>query len=213
MSKFIVVVAIALTLLACQTPAPEQLEIQQQSWLEHQAGLAAMQSWDLRARAAVVRPGEAYNISLSWKRSVGQFMILLEAPFGQGVFRIEGGQQDEYRLRLPDGREFQDSTPEALFEQVLGWSLPISGMEYWIRGIPHPGSEARHRLGADALARSIRQDGWEIAYTDYYTESPDAGLPRRLKLAREDLSIKLAIERWRRADGQPGDSDLFPDFN
>lgn len=172
-----------------------------------------MENWHLHARAAVVRPGEAYNIGLRWERDADRFMILLEAPFGQGVFRIEGESQNRYRLRLPDGREFEDSTPEALFVQVLGWSLPIGGMEYWIRGIPHPGSKFRYRLDDAGRARSIRQDRWEIAYTGYFSAGADAGLPSRMKLARDDLSIKLAIERWRQSTDEQDAPDLFPDFD
>ena len=213
MSRFILVAATALALLACQTPAPEQLEARQQSWSEHRARLAAIETWDLHARAAVIRPGEVYNLGLRWKREAEQFMILLEAPFGQGVFRIESEPQNVYRLRLPDGREFEDSTPEALFAQVLGWSLPIGGMEYWIRGIPHPDSEFRYRLDDAGRARSIEQDRWDIAYTGYFTESAEAGLPRRMKLAREDLSIKLAIERWQQSAEEQEAPDLFPDFD
>ena len=140
-------------------------------------------------------------------------MMLLEAPFGQGVFRIDADAEGGYRLRLPDGRELVDSTPEALLEQVIGWSLPIGGMEYWIRGMPRPGSDYRHRVNAAGLARSIRQDRWEIVYSDYFDAAAEPALPRRMRLARDDLNIKLVIERWRQTELEQDGSDLFPDFN
>jgi len=175
--------------------------------------LTDYQSWNLRARAVVRRPGESYHVGLRWKQGPEQFLMLLEAPFGQGVFRIDGGADSGYRLRLPDGQQFVNSTPEALLEDVFGWSMPISGMVYCIRGLPQPGSEYRDRTDGSGYARSIRQDRWEIDYKAYFEDQDAPRLPRKIDLARDDLTIKLVIERWQQSaiDGQA--SDLFPEFD
>jgi outer membrane lipoprotein LolB len=208
-----VVAAAALALAGCQSGGPRAPENEPLNWSQQQQQLAAVDSWDLHARAAVVLPGEAYNIGLRWRRAPERFMILLEAPFGQGVFRIDADAAGGYRLRLPDGRELVDSTPEALLEQVIGWSLPIGGMEYWIRGMPRPGSDYRHRINAAGLARSIAQDRWEIVYSDYFDDGSEPVLPRRMRLALDDLKIKLVIERWQQSGVQQDDTGLFPDFD
>ena len=139
--------------------------------------------------------------------------MLLEAPFGQGVFRIDRPAAGQYRLRLPDGREFINRSPEALLEEVVGFALPISGLEFWIRGLPHPGSEYRHRLDADGRARLISQDDWDIDYLDYFAAAPEPPLPRRLRLTRDELTLRLVIERWQPATVEAAPSDLFPEFN
>ena len=135
----------ALALGACAVP---QDPVRSELWRERQQQFAVYDSWHLRARAAITRQAEAYNVGISWKHDPAQSMLLLDAPFGQGVFRIDRAQNGDYRLRLPDGGVFVNQTPEALLEDVIGWSLPISGLEYWIRGLPHPDSEYRHRLDA-----------------------------------------------------------------
>lgn len=185
----------------------------QRLWSDRQQQMTAVDSWDLHARAALTLKGEAYNIGLNWERSSDRFMLLLEAPFGQGVFRIDGDVGGPYRLRLPDGQVFTNATPEALLEDVIGWSLPIGGLEYWIRGIPQPGSDYNHRLDAEGRARSIRQDRWDIAYLDYFVERPQPQLPRRIKLSRDELTLKLVIERWQQSEVEQYSSDLFPEFN
>ncbi len=185
----------------------------QRLWSDRQREAAALHSWDLHARAALTLKGEAYNIGLNWERSSDRFMLLLEAPFGQGVFRIDGDVGGAYRLRLPDGQVFTNATPEALLEDVIGWSLPIGGLEYWIRGIPQPGSDYSHRLDAQGRARSIRQDRWDIAYLDYFVGQPEPQLPRRIKLSRDELTLKLVIERWQQSEVEQDSSDLFPEFN
>ena len=180
-------------------------------WQAHQQAMAEVDSWDLHARAALTLEGEAYNIGIRWQRDRERFMLLLEAPFGQGVFRIRAGNGGYYRLQLPDGQEFVNTSAEALLEDVIGWSLPISGLEYWIRGLPRPDSNYSHRLDGAGRAREIGQDRWAIDYLDYFSPAPQ--LPRRIKLAHERLTLKLVIERWQQAKIEDQTDDLFPEFN
>jgi outer membrane lipoprotein LolB len=186
----------------------------QDLWAVQQAAAREMAQWNLYARAALRLPGEAYNISLQWQRQADErFEILLEAPFGQGVLRIDASGPGRYQLRLPDGQLVVNSSAEALLDEVIGWSLPISGLDYWVRGIPDPRTVSSHRLDPLGRARSIRQDGWDIDYLDYFEDSAPPALPRRLSLANEQLTLKLVIERWQQVPGDASDTELFPSFN
>lgn len=169
--------------------------------------------WDIHARAAIRLKGEAYNIGIRWQRQAENSRILLEAPFGQGVFRIESGTGGTYRLRLSDGRVSENKTAEALLEDMIGWSLPISGLEYWIRGLPRPDSTYSHHLDQDGRARSINQDQWVIDYRDYFARQEGLQLPRRIKLLSETVTFKLVIERWQQPESDVRPADLFPVFN
>jgi outer membrane lipoprotein LolB len=186
----------------------------QQLWAGQQQTAGEMTQWNLYARAALRLRGEAYNISLHWQREADErFEMLLEAPFGQGVLRIDAGGPGRYQLRLPDGRLIINSSAEALLDEVVGWSLPISGLDYWVRGIPDPRTVSSHQLDSLGRARSIRQDGWDITYLDYFEDSSRPALPRRLSLANDRLTLKLVIERWQQVPGDAPGSDLFPSFN
>ncbi|MBT8435859.1 MAG: lipoprotein insertase outer membrane protein LolB, partial [Gammaproteobacteria bacterium] len=118
-----------------------------------------------------------------------------------------------YRLSLPDGRVFENLSAEALLEDVIGWSLPISGLDYWIRGMPRPGSAYSHRVRADGRTRSIKQDQWNISYLDYFEQQEDSLLPRKIQLASDTITVKLIVERWQLAKQGDSGSDLFPEFN
>jgi len=211
----VIVCAAALSVIAgcSQFGGPAGDEQAQRLWAARQQAMAALDTWDIHARAVLTLKGEAYNISLSWKREADRFMLLLQAPFGQGVFRIDGVVGDLYRLRLPDGQVFTDATPETLLEKVIGWSLPIVGLEYWIRGIPRPDSDFSHRITPAGRLRSISQDRWTIDYLDYFETRQAAQLPRRIKLTRDEITLKLVIERWQQPEAEPTPSDLFPEFN
>jgi outer membrane lipoprotein LolB len=189
-------------------PATEAL------WARQQAVATEVTQWNLYARGALRLEGEAYNIGIRWQRYAdGRFMMLLEAPFGQGVLRISATAPGRYLLRLPDGQLFENSSVEALLLEVAGWSLPIDGLDYWIRGLPHPDSVHSLRLNSAGRAQSIRQDSWDIAYLDYFSKVNELPLPRRLSLTNDKLTLKLVIERWQQAPAAAGDADLFPVFD
>ncbi len=184
----------------------------QELWQQQQRALSAVDSWDMRARAAVKLKGEVYNIGIHWQREAGGFKMLLEAPFGQGVFRIVSSSADVYRLQLPDGQVFVNSTAEAVLEDVIGWSLPVSGLEYWIRGLPRPGIRFAHRADMDGHTLFIKQDRWSIDYLDYFSQQQPP-LPRRMRLVSDTVTLKLIIEHWQSVKLEQNPSDLFPEFN
>ena len=183
-------------------------------WAEQQAVATEVTQWNLYARGALRLEGEAHNIGIRWQRYAdGRFTMLLEAPFGQGVLRISATARGQYLLRLPDGRLFENSSAEALLLDVAGWSLPIDGLDYWVRGLPHPDSVHSLRLDSTGRAQSIRQDSWDITYLNYFSKENGPPLPRRLTLTNDKLMLKLVIERWQQAPGAASDADLFPIFN
>ena len=190
----------------------DDLELRQQRWQIQQNALREVEQWDMYARAVFTLPEGVYNIGFQWQRKPDRFLLLLEAPFGQGLIQIQNDAAGYYRLRLPDGQVFLNDSPERLLKDVIGWSIPISGLEYWIRGMPRPQTGFTHRIDNSGLARKINQDNWVITYTDYY-ELAEAPLPRRLRLTHEEITLKLSIDRWQQAEIEDSDADLFPEFN
>lgn len=184
-------------------------------WQQIQPALQQLTQWDMRARSIVVLEREVYHVGISWRRSDDSFLLLLEAPFGQGVFQLESitGSATPYRLNLPDGAIITGVSAEQLLEDLLGWSIPVSGLEYWIRGLAQPELEFSHRLNAGGELISLTQSGWVIRYGDYFLQENSLPLPRKLELLRDNLTIKLVVERWQKPIATNDNSDLFPEFD
>ncbi|MEX1056585.1 MAG: lipoprotein insertase outer membrane protein LolB, partial [Natronospirillum sp.] len=66
-------------------------------------------------------------------------------------------------------------------------------MQYWIRGIPAPHVRAGIKLNNVPLLTQLDQNGWSVEYAEYYAE---AGLPRRMNIARGDRSARIVIQTW-----------------
>lgn len=98
-------------------------------------------------------------------------------------------------LTTSDGIVTAD-TPEALLQGTLGWSIPVSDLEYWIRGhtSPHAPVDASE-VNGNQLLSSLNQQGWTIRYSSYHTFT-DFSLPRKIIASRDGLKLTLVIKRW-----------------
>ena len=76
-----------------------------EKWAQYQLEAGRINSWNLHGRAAIFVDDEVYNIGLRWRRNANEFVIVLEAPFGQGVVRLESSRETSYpvKLSLSDG--------------------------------------------------------------------------------------------------------------
>jgi len=196
------------------TPVTEESHL---AWASHQARLADVDSWEIHARSAIFVNEEVYQVGINWQRERDRFVLVLEAPLGQGVFRIESfsanGNLVQVMLTLPDGEKYFNDSAEALLLEVLGWSIPVNGLEWWIKGLPQETGEHTFELRGDGRLKSLQQNNWKINYLEYFDwQSPGQGLPRKMYLKHQDLALKIVIERWHQYESVDPPV-LFPEFD
>jgi outer membrane lipoprotein LolB len=187
-------------------------------WSERQVQLSNIDSWEIHARAAIFVEQEVYQVGISWHRESNNYVILIEAPFGQGVFRVETNLTAEaappMKLSLPDGQVFYDDSAEALLVKVIGWSFPVSGLKSWIIGLPLIETDYTFDLRSDGRLKSLRQDDWLINYLDYFANgTAERGLPRKMYLKHNNLALKIVIDRWQQLQAKVSSPVIFPDFD
>lgn len=148
-------------------------------------------AFELLGRVAVNSPEQKFSGNLRWTHDAEQDQLWFLTPLGQGVAHLI---KDRSGVTLKTNDEtYHALDVESLTRQVLGWRLPLTGLESWVRGISAPGVPAAvERDAAGRLAR-VRQDGWEISYLRY---SEERGLPEKLTVAGQGLEITLVIDNW-----------------
>lgn len=145
--------------------------------------------FELSGRVAIRHGKEAASGGIFWRHSDDADELLITSPLGQGIARINR-ERHQYRLVTGDNKVYRASDAESLTEQALGWRLPLAGLPDWVRGRASPGRPAETRREADG-SLEVRQDGWRIAYEEFRE-----GRPFRLRISREDLEIRLIVDRW-----------------
>ncbi|HEX4584633.1 MAG TPA: outer membrane lipoprotein LolB [Burkholderiaceae bacterium] len=105
----------------------------------------------------------------------------LSTPLGTTVARVQSGPAGA-RVTVPTAgglRSQQGPDPDALSLQVLGWTLPVSGIGDWIEGRPASGRPYRLDPGQGGAAL-LEQDGWTIRFDPRGAD----GRLRRLDMSR-----------------------------
>lgn len=190
--------------LSCAAPSPRPPDAHLQLlWQTHESTLLPIQHWELRGRLAVRTDARGGQASLTWKRDAAQHNIRLSGPLGRGMVQVT---QDEKGAQLQDAeqRVFHAASAEELLYRYTGWRLPLTNLDYWVRGVPVPSMPANRELDDAGRLKTLRQQGWEVLYQEY-VRFDGHELPNRLTLtftpdqATPELpamEVRLVIDRW-----------------
>ncbi len=150
-------------------------------------------AFDASGRLSVRSPRDALAAQFAWSHAPDSDTIDLATPLGATLARLTRTNAGA-ELELSGGRIEQAESFEVLAERALGAPLPVSGLAWWVRGAPRPGSE--HTVERDASGRAVvlRQAGWEIVYG--YSDRV-SNRPVRLVLSYPEIEVRLVIDGWR----------------
>jgi len=204
---------LALWLLAlvagCATHPPAQLPdaaTQDQMWASRHAQLSEMSVWAMSGRVAVKSEGDSWSASMRWQQSGELFDISFSSPLGQQMARLTGDDVTA-SLYLPDKRVLSAPNVSDLLDGELGWHVPIAGLRYWLVGLPAPGSESSSGLDGRGRLAWLEQSEWYIEYSRYRS-ARILELPEKMVLTRNDLRVRLVIDRWLAGEALHAASDL-----
>jgi outer membrane lipoprotein LolB len=185
-------VALLLLLGACaaSTPKPVSTPLTRAEIL----AVAQHDGFQLSGRVAVKYDEKNFSGGVRWAHNAADDEIWILAPLGTGVARIVR-DANGISLTTNEQKTYRAYDAETLTREVLGWSLPLSGLQYWVLGIAAPKSTARAQQDSQQRLARLNQDSWDIAYLRYKPEL-ESGMPARILLSRGDLQISLIIDDW-----------------
>lgn len=154
---------------------------------------AAPGIFQLQGRIGVRYGTEGFSGNISWRHGAQDDEILLLSPLGQVVARIERDATG-VKLDTPDGHHVAQDAAE-LTQGILGWRLPLDGMQYWVTGYPAPDAAASVTRDAALNITRLQQQQWEIEYPAYRAEGAYV-LPARMVMRNGTLELKLVVDEW-----------------
>jgi outer membrane lipoprotein LolB len=182
-------------LSACSTLPVSRTSPELESlWMAQQQSLGQFHSWLLSGRLAVQTENQGWNVSVRWQQDAGTYHIVLSAPLGQGTAELQGDSQG-MTLSLANGRSMTSVDPEELLFQQMGWRVPVTGLRYWVIGLPVPDTAETHALDEDGRLQWLEQSGWRISYRRYGEFSGKA-LPTKIFLDNRAFKVRLVVDEW-----------------
>ncbi len=166
----------------------------QAQWREHKAQMTGIDGWQINGKIGIRAPKDSGSGTLFWLQRQDYYDIRLSGPLGRGAARLTGSP-GKVSLEVANQGRYEAPTPEVLLEEQLGWNLPVSHLNWWVRGLPAPDSKSRLTLDAASRLANLDQDGWQVEYLSY-AEQNGFWLPERIKLHGADLDVTLVIKEW-----------------
>ncbi|WP_200179334.1 lipoprotein insertase outer membrane protein LolB [Ectothiorhodospira mobilis] len=192
-----------LWLVACAVSPPQPpVADAERAWRDRVAELSGRDEWRLQGRLALAVGEERWNAHMRWDQRDTAYDIRVFGPFGRQAARLQG-DKDGVVLHTRGGETHRARDVDGLVYHALGWRLPVSGLRYWVLGIPAPRSEPEDRvLDAAGRASRLRQAGWTVRYQGY-DEARRPALPERMTLEYEEIRLRLVMDDWRMDHQKP----------
>lgn len=158
------------------------------------ADRAAITNWQFHGRVSLTQGEQGWHAGLDWENRADQYRLQVSGPLGQGAMLLTG---DGHGVTLVDdeGRVYTAADAEGLLLQVAGWHLPVSGLQYWVRGLPVPHAPVEATRDAEGRLQQLVQSGWTITYQRYQDVAGSAW-PSKMRLERDELAVRLVIDHW-----------------
>ncbi|MGI9227820.1 MAG: lipoprotein insertase outer membrane protein LolB [Gammaproteobacteria bacterium] len=188
-----------ITLNACvtvqeQTLPPDSEIGKQAAWEVHRVNLEVLHVWSLKGRVAGRSNNEGFRAGVRWRQQQHIFDIDLHGPLGRKVAVIKGKEGD-VQLTTSKGESYSAADPEDLMQDLFGYSLPVNGLRYWMRGIPDPQQKyASLELDKQGRLKQLNQAGWLIDYNRYHDGEP--AMPAFIKITNQVLDANIVIDHW-----------------
>jgi outer membrane lipoprotein LolB len=165
------------------------------AWDLRQEALNKINTWSIKGRLAVQSGKEGWSATMFWDQENQGYRMRFVAPLGQGTYQLQG-DNDLVSLLTADNKLYQADTPESLLLDNMGWSVPLHGLKYWIKGIPEPGVSTENLLLDDqGRLTDMQQSGWRISISRY-SDFNGTQLPSRLYMHNDRFKLRLVVDDW-----------------
>lgn len=192
--------SVALVLISCLSSTLYATPFEQQ-----QKALNQIKSFKVTGKVGFKHANTGGSASIAWQQRGEYYAVLLYGPLSSESVTIQGGPKRITLIR-PNHRTRAANTPETLLYQELGYEIPVSGLPYWLKGIPAPGAKGKFTLDERGRLLTLEQNGWVIHYLSYRDYRQSTGhilsLPHKIQLKRlaqhskQGTTLKFVFQNW-----------------
>ena len=165
------------------------------AWDDRKSSLYAQEHWIAHLSVIGVTEQEKFKTRIIWQQNPAAYQIKLRDFIGRTVALIDGSPSG-VRVKTSKGREYVGRDAEQLIYELFGLRIPVTGLRYWLLGVPQPDVAYQELLlRADGLAASMQQQGWDLSYQTY-VNSDTRKMPANAIFQYDDLTLTVKVSRW-----------------
>ncbi len=166
-----------------------------QAWQARVKHLYDQNNWTAQMSLTGVTEQQKFKTRVVWKQQSEHYQIKLRDFIGRTIAVIDGSPAGVV-AKTSKGEKFQGQDAETLIYELFGIHIPVTGMRYWLQGLPLPGVNVDQLILSDqGLAESISQQGWSMSYPNYLSHDPFK-MPSQVLLEIENIALTVKISQW-----------------
>ncbi|HIG64798.1 MAG TPA: outer membrane lipoprotein LolB [Methyloprofundus sp.] len=175
---------ILLVLVGCSSI--KTYDAKQRQALSQQQQLNIKQ-WKMQGRL-LIKSDDVLTANIRWQHTEQHDVLKLSGALGMGAVQIE---LSEHGIVLHDAQDEKQTSQDidAFIAQQIGFVVPITALRHWILGA------YLQSAPVEQLDNGFLQLGWRIVYNEY-VDTPVGVLPRRIKVTKDNIKLKLIVDRW-----------------
>lgn len=183
--------------VSLKTDQPAQTNFKEVKAPERQATLAKLTNWNINGAFSLQNTKSKKNkvviAAYSWNQFSRSYRIKISSSLNLYSLSING-RPGNVSLWKSAKKHYRASSPEGVMQKAMGWSLPISNLRYWVRGMPAPGGK-KATYNKYGLLKTLNQQGWHIVYSGYVSRS-GYDVPQTLIMRRGAVRLKIVVKHW-----------------
>lgn len=157
------------------------------------AHVAQLQNWEAKGKLAIRFNNENKSANFNWLNRKDEFHIAMFGFLGLGNAAIDK-RGDKVTLTTSEGR-FSATSAENLMQQELGWSIPVSDLRYWIKGLPSPHSPVDGQsFDPQGRITALSQNTWQLQFE--FSDEQNNFLPRKILAVHERMRLTVLVKSW-----------------
>ncbi|MDB6096574.1 MAG: rane protein [Francisellaceae bacterium] len=187
-------ILMSLILVGCKTIS-SQNSVNKLEWKTLQNNNATLKNWSIKGKLGIKQNSSATQANFFWQQNLESYAIEIFGPFGADRAILQG-KPGLVTLRQADGKLMQASSLEALLNQENKKYLPLTYLQYWLRGLYVPLIPIDNiNFSKNKEAIYFEQDKWSIKYLSFKLVDKYM-LPTKLLVTKHDIKLKIHISSW-----------------
>lgn len=157
--------------------------------------LYALTRWQAEGKIALQMGDERESASFQWAQQGTDYAVHLFGPFGQGTTWLRKKARSVTLENAKTGTH-RATTAENLMQEVLGWQVPVTNLQFWLRGIPAKRPKSHHiERDPAGFITGLQQQGWQVIYSKHQ-DFNGWWLPTKILAERNELRLTIILKNW-----------------
>ncbi len=146
--------------------------------------------WQAKGKIAGYDDQNNWRGSIVWKQLEKQYSIHLLPSLSSQKFNLS--QSKSGATLSTAKKQYTGDDLDSLLLTHLNWQVPVSSLQYWLRGLPDP----KFKYTISSNKKIMYQNGWAIEYKEYFTNYKYI-LPKKIFLSKKPFSLRIIINNWK----------------